>query len=392
MNATGCTLIDADIDGRVTNLRFEGGRIASLHAPPRPGDRIVDLRGDRLLPGLVNAHDHLQLNVYPRLRYRPRYANASEWIEDIDARRHSDAELLRCAQLPRAGRLLHGALKNLLAGVTTVAHHDPFYEALAAPDFPLRVSGDYGWSHSLYVDGEHAVLESCARTPPGWPWIIHAGEGTDGAAAREFERLETLGCLRPNTLVVHGVGFGAPQLLRLRSHGAGLIWCPSSNLYLFGRTADVAALLQEHAVALGSDSRLSGERDFLAELRVAAQLAHLDDARLARMVTRDAARLLGHADRGQLEVSMLADLLVLPRGLSLAHASRAQVRAVLVGGRMSYGDAHYAAAFGDADRLLAVGVDGVPKLLDRSLAMRLDAAGIVEPGVEPESGAGWRAA
>ena len=42
-----------------------------------------------------------------------------------------------------------GGLKNLLSGVTTVAHHNAFSGAVFTPDFPVRVVERYGWAHSL---------------------------------------------------------------------------------------------------------------------------------------------------------------------------------------------------------------------------------------------------
>jgi hypothetical protein len=41
--------------------------------------------------------------------------------------------------VPREERLLIGGVKNLLSGVTTVAHHDPLYSCLQEATFPVRV-------------------------------------------------------------------------------------------------------------------------------------------------------------------------------------------------------------------------------------------------------------
>ena len=91
-------------------------------------------------------------------------------------------------------------------------------------------------------------------TPSDTPWIIHAAEGVDAEAAAEFDRLEALGCVGSNTLLVHGVALDEARRARLAAAGAGLIWCPSSNLRLFGATAAVADLVRCGRVALGSDS------------------------------------------------------------------------------------------------------------------------------------------
>ena len=64
----GLTLINAQMAiGEFSTLRIVGSRIAALGADPGDGDRLIDLQGDRVLPGLINAHDHLQLNSLPRL-------------------------------------------------------------------------------------------------------------------------------------------------------------------------------------------------------------------------------------------------------------------------------------------------------------------------------------
>lgn len=42
----------------------------------------LDLSGHMRLPGLVNAHDHLEFNLFPPLGNGP-YANAAEWARDI---------------------------------------------------------------------------------------------------------------------------------------------------------------------------------------------------------------------------------------------------------------------------------------------------------------------
>jgi cytosine/adenosine deaminase-related metal-dependent hydrolase len=366
MSNADCTWF---VNGAGLPLCVRAGRIAATgEAPPTS---VVDLEGDRLLPGLINAHDHLQLNNFPRLKFRDRYTEVSDWIADLEARREGHRALADAAAVPRALRLRLGALKNLLAGVTTVVHHDPLYPELQAADFPVRVLATYGWSHSLGVAGLDAVIRSHRETPRDAPWFIHAGEGVSEAMARELDVLEGAGCLTANARLIHCVAFGAYPCRRISAAGAGVIWCPASNDFLFGRTLRSRELIEGGRVALGSDSRLTGSRDLLEELRAAQQTGLVSVDELEPLVTSAAAKLLGTTDRGTLGQGSLADLLILPGNLPLWRATRADVRCVLIGGRMVYGDARYARQLLAPGEALPVIVDGHSKMLLAPLAQLL---------------------
>ncbi len=377
------TLINAQLsDGGFTSIRIAGPRIDALGADPHRGDVIVDLQGDRVLPGLINAHDHLQLNSLSRPDFDKSYCHAREWISDVDAYRRSDPEFKAGVAVARDERLLIGGVKNLLSGVTTVAHHDPFYPFLSNACFPTSVVHDYGWAHSLYVDGEQEVGRSYRATPSDWPWIIHAAEGLDEEAGQEFERLDALGCLGSNTLLVHGIALDHAQRVRLDLAAAGLIWCPSSNLHLFGRTADVAQLVGLGRVALGTDSRLSGAGDLLDELRLANELGVIDEFSLESLVTTDGARLLRLYDRGTLRVGARADILLLPARTRLAEARRTDVRLVLIDGIARYGDRDYALPVAPDVQWTDIRVDGKAKILDSRIADLVAHARTREIGLE----------
>jgi cytosine/adenosine deaminase-related metal-dependent hydrolase len=369
------------MDHAIGSLRVIGSTIASIGEPPGPGDHIVDLHGDRLLPGLINAHDHLQLNSLPPLGFNKRYGNVRQWIADINQRRGSDPEFEAHVAIAREARLWAGGMKNLLSGVTTVAQHDPLYPTLREPGYPVAVVTRYGWSHSLYIDSPVEVSKAFQATPVDWPWIVHAAEGIDGEAAAEFEILEELGCIQPNTVLVHGVALDPAQQRRLHRAQAALIWCPASNLELFGRTADIDRLFEYGRVALGSDSRLSGSRDLLEELRVAGRLGDFDDADLTALVTEAAARILRLADRGALRVGLRADLLVLPAAVRLSRAVRADVSLVIANGEALYGSADYALCYAPTGRWSRIRVDGEQKMLAWHLAARFSRFNLVEEGL-----------
>jgi hypothetical protein len=389
----GLTLINASMTGSAaTTLRIVGSRIVGLGTLPRPDDRVIDLQGDRLIPGLINAHDHLQLNSLPHFEVSKKYTHVRDWIAEVDRLRRIDRGFRSAVAVPRDERLLVGGAKNLLSGVTTVAHHDPLYPSLSSAHYPTRVVTDFGWSHSLYLDGEAAVRSSYESTPSEHPWIIHAAEGLDNEARSEFERLDALGCLGANTLIVHGVALDHEQRLRLQRAGAGLIWCPSSNLRLFGKTAVVGDLAAAGRVALGTDSRLSGARDLLEELRIAAEVSGLDAPTLESLVTTAAARLLRLPDRGLLRVGARADLVILPAGMALQQATRADIRLVMLDGKARLADEHYAQVtsarpkgsrrVGAPSQWARVRIDGRTKVMESNTAALLRDATPQEAGLE----------
>src|SRR5262249_52643553 len=212
-------------------------------------------------------------------KFGARYDNVSEWIDDMRPRLLDDPGIREGRRLPLTERLFIGALKNLLAGVTTVAHHNPHYSELRRT-MPIRVVRRYGWAHSFGMEGQPAgargepggeVAQRWRRTSADVPFMLHLGEGVDDEAAGELARLGGIGCLGPNAVVVHGVAIDADGFGRIAASGAGLVWCPASNVFLFGRTAGIRPLVDADggraAIALGSDSRLTGAGDLLDELR-----------------------------------------------------------------------------------------------------------------------------
>jgi cytosine/adenosine deaminase-related metal-dependent hydrolase len=240
----------------------------------------LDLDGLQVLPGLINAHDHLEFALFPRLGRR-HYANATEWARDIY---HPDqSPVFEHLQVPKSLRLLWGGLRNLACGVTTVCHHNP-YDAAFDDGFPVRVVKRYGWAHSLAFQAN--IRDRFDATPPGAPFLIHAGEGTDVAAAEEISKLHELGVLTERTVLIHAVGFREDGWELIRKAGAAVVWCPRSNLFTLGRTLSRDAVASGIPMALGTDSPLTAEGDLLDEIRAARELDWQYDSSAAARILR----------------------------------------------------------------------------------------------------------
>jgi cytosine/adenosine deaminase-related metal-dependent hydrolase len=375
------------VDGRVyDSVRIAGAIVDALGAPPQRDDVVVDVGNDLVVPGLINAHDHLELNSFPRLKWRSHYGNVREWIADFQPRFTTDPDLAAARPGTLADRVWVGGLKNLLSGVTTVCHHNPFHRWLHSR-FPVRVIRTFGMSHSLQIDGA-LVAASYRNTPGDWPWVIHAAEGIDAAAREEIGTLDAMGCIGPNTVLVHGVGIGDHEAEQVLSRGAALVWCPSSNEFLFGQTATVGRFAERRSLALGTDSRLSGEGDLLDEMRAAHRTRQLTPEMLVRAVTVDAAAVLRLPDAGRIEVGRPADLAVVRRIAGspfecLVGATRADVRLTMIDGAPLIADARMTAVF-DArrERYMRAQVDGVERFVARWIGKRAAGLTFMEPGFE----------
>jgi cytosine/adenosine deaminase-related metal-dependent hydrolase len=389
--------------GMASRLRF-ASRILAVDAAPRTGDVVVDLDGAFVLPGLINAHDHLELNHYGPLKRKDRYENASGWIEDLRPALSGDPVIRSNMSYPLAARLFIGGLKNVLAGVTTVAHHNPRYRDIGW-SFPVRVVKKYGWAHSFQLERQRVgargepggvVRERCLATPADAPFIVHLGEGLDACAAAELRRLEEIGCLRANTVIVHGVAIEPSGWSRVLARGASLVWCPASNAFLFGRTAPIRRFLDESLesplhVCLGSDSRLTGSRDLLDELRAGRRLTAIAPRELLRAVTTAPASVLKLDEAGRIEVGVPADLMVVPpleddAAEALLETSRRDVSLVTISGRPVIASPALRPVFA-ARRAAArpVVVDGVERLAESRLARAIARCPIKEPGIECRS-------
>ena len=322
------------------SIWITGGQITSIlsGSSPRRVPRscpTIDLTGFLVLPGLINAHDHLEYSLFPRLADPP-YRNYIDWGEDIHSK--FPDMIARYRAVPKDVRLWWGGIRNLLCGVTTVSHHNPLWPELRNHDFPVRVVRENGWGHSFALGSD--LPQAHAATPEGRAFIVHACEGVDECAREELWNLNDLGILDANTVLVHGLAIDHDGLKQIVASQASLIVCPSSNYYLFGKVPDLSFLSRIKNVALGSDSPLTADGDLLDEINFAIRSCGISPLAAYEMVTTIPAAILRlDNSEGTISESGVADLIAI-RDTSASTADRIQhlsaedVEFVMIGGRV----------------------------------------------------------
>jgi ubiquinone/menaquinone biosynthesis C-methylase UbiE/cytosine/adenosine deaminase-related metal-dependent hydrolase len=309
---------------------------ARISNDPHPSSTPLDLNGYVLLPGLINAHDHLEFALFPNLGRTLPYNNATEWATDIH-QQHA-ATIKQHLKVPLDTRLQWGAIRNLLCGVTTVCHHNPLPSPSLRQTLPIRLIEHFGWAHSLTFDRN--LSDRFHSTPTDQPFILHAAEGTDPSSRDELDTLDHLHLLDPRTVLVHGLACTPQKIELLNQRGTGLILCPTSNLFLFNRALTNPLIAALDRVALGSDSPLTARGDLLDEVHYLHTVQHVSPTTLYHLVTTNAASLLRLTEgQGTLLPNSPADLVAVKDqhhtpAQTLAALTFADIELVLLAGQV----------------------------------------------------------
>ncbi len=250
-------------------------------------------------PGLINSHDHLELNLFP-LTTSTLHQNYRDWAADVQGNYQN---LIRQVQVvPERVRYQWGVLKNLLAGVTTVVQHGS--KPVLEDPLPIEVLHPISL-HSVAFEKRWAWKLLGARPPV----VMHLGEGVGEVAAGEVRRFLRWNVLGKRIVAVHGMALRPEH----RGYFRALIWCPDSNFELYGQTALVEQLKGGLPILFGTDSTLSAHWDLWPQLRRARNTRKLSDEELFLTLTRAPALIWDLSGRGLLAPGMDADLVIARR-------------------------------------------------------------------------------
>jgi cytosine/adenosine deaminase-related metal-dependent hydrolase len=249
-------------------------------------------------PGLINAHDHLDFNLFPQLGGKI-FNNYTEWGAHIH--REYKSRIDEIMKIPANLRSKWGVYKNLLCGVTTVVNHG---EKLELQEELISVFEGAQVLHSVHFEkGWRWKLNHPLKSKV--PLTMHTGEGTDRLAFDEINRLTRWNLLKRKLIGIHAVAMTETQA---KKFGA-VVWCPQSNYFLLNQTAAVNKLGKCADIMFGTDSTLTGEWDIWEHLRFARKLQLLDDAELYQTISETPASIFG-LNRGAILPGKEADIVV----------------------------------------------------------------------------------
>lgn len=349
-------------------VEVHGDRIVALHQRPATGVR--QFAGWAIIPGLVNAHTHLEFSglqepLQPAVPF-------CDWLRRL-------MEWRRQAPPETAITVAVGQREALRLGTTTLGEilsrsGNPEY--LTAAPHTLVFQESLGLAparHTAEADRARLFLEEAAKRPhlqgglsPHAPYSVHPDLVRDlGLLAAEFQvpvamhlaetraELELLAYGRgefvrfleelgvwdataiprgmrildylkllenaPRVLVVHGnyLGVEEQEWLAPRMQFS-VVYCPRTHAYFQHDTHPFQQLQRSGIrVALGTDSRASNpDLDLWSEVQfLYRSCSGMSPATLLRMATLDGAEALGLGEEtGSLGVGKRADLLLVPLG------------------------------------------------------------------------------
>jgi cytosine/adenosine deaminase-related metal-dependent hydrolase len=344
----------------------DDGRIVARGALNRskpPVSGVHDLGRVALMPGLVNAHTHLELS-YLRDEIPPG-SSFVEWIRAVMAHRRQqpdpaapviiEAVERGIAQAVACGTALVGDISNTRVTFGALARSPlagvMFYELIrfAVDDSEALVTKacrqleDLGPSDrirtSLAAHAPYSVapllfsaIRAALDRQPLAPYSVHLAESLDevrfirtadgpwrtlleeigvwvpswvAPGVSPVQYLDDSGFLGPRALAVHGVQMSSDDLRRLAARGTTLVTCPRSNEHTGAGVPPVQEFYDSGvAVAVGTDSLASvADLNVFAELATMRALAPLVPAsKLLDSATRIGARALGfEKDYGTLD-------------------------------------------------------------------------------------------
>lgn len=374
-------------------VRISGNRISEVgewrQVTDRTTEKVVDLGEVALLPGLVNAHCHLDYTDMAGLFPPPR--QFSDWVKALTTTKsewsysdYAESWLNGAKMLARTGTTTVGDIEALpdllpevwqatplrvlsflemtgvksrrspalivneavetiegLSGGRCQAGLSPHAPYSTVPEL-LKVAGDVArrkrWRLCTHVSESAQEFEMfVAGRGEMFDWLKRSGRDmSDCGVGTPVQHLARHGILGPNLLAVHVNYLGEGDSDLLSKNGVSVVHCPRSHHYFQHGPFPLQELAEHGAnICLGTDSLASVykirreivELDMFAEMRMLAQ--NHPDVRpesLLQMATINGARALGvNKCIGHLSAGSFADCISVPFSGKLADVCEAVV-------------------------------------------------------------------
>lgn len=371
----GASIVTPDKVIENGSILIEGDSISEVSSRGIKSDIFTDAADMVISPGLINSHDHMIGNYYPKVGNGP-YISWLPWDNDLKS-----ADVYReRQQIDNRDLHLLSAYRNLLSATTSVHDHiphivhTPYLELM-----PLKVISRYALEHSVSPAslkwGNGIIAEHELAVRENIPFVVHCSEGYDEDTLRDVETLNKLGALDEYSVLVHGLAFSAKDIDLIKSKNANVVWCADSNIFMYEKTTDIKQLLDKGVnVSIGTDSPMSGGMNILEELRFDKKLFRklyredIPDQKLIKMVTTNPSKSFRLSKNGKVEKGYFADLVLFTRKgdpcQSIVNAELKDVRLIIIDGAPVYGDAAYEDIFNEFDvEFQKIRVQGVEKLI-----------------------------
>lgn len=302
-------------------LMISRGRISDITMPGQEKPEILNLNlnGLYVYPSLINSFDSL-LFTYDAIKGSNwPYLN---WLAHDNEVKLSKTFKERTLIDPYYLYLL-GAYKNLFSGAAFVVDHIPHFARVPFQErLPVSLLNEFGIAHSISTYsplwGEGLIREYAKAVENDLPFITRAGEGFDLESKTEISRLHAQGALGTNTVLVNCLSVSENDLDSIAKSGANIVWCPSSNRFLYNEMAPIHSALDRGInVSIGTNNSISGSSTLLQEMKTAGSILKdhsgriLSSEEIFKMVTSNASSALRQHFRGKIAKNNFADLLVL---------------------------------------------------------------------------------
>ncbi len=356
-----------------------GDKIEKIGQPDSKIPLVINAENSVLVPGLINAHDHLLGTYYPKVGNGP-YENWLPWDNDLK----SAPVYQERQQIENRDLYLLGAYRNLISGVTTVSDHIPHFVNEPFLDIlPVRVIREYALVHSIasfalnWGDGVEEEYKKAVKKDI--PFITHIAEGFDAETINDLKVLERKNGLGEHSVLVHGIAFSEDDIDRIKKKNASVVWCADSNIFMFNKTANVRYMLERGVnVCIGTDSPMSGGLNLLYEMKFDKSYyqrtygRELSDEQIVKMATINPARAFRMHKHGRIKSGFIADMALFAKKgnpyNSVVKAELPDVKLVVIAGKAMYGDAEYEELFvAQKTQYQKVVLDGMQKVVTGDL-------------------------